>query len=271
MEIQGNIDNVKKGRILTLALVISLSILFFKITQQSVIVNPVTIILRGVGYFIFSYIGLIWALRFQVTLHTLLYIVPQTSLFIFAEMIFLELFFFRRVGRVYEVLILIGILAILFGGIYMSFLMANIFNVSTIKKEIPLVQAARTVSFIGTLICTFFITVGIMDANFNIFITMAILLLTYTGLIFFHLRHMDISWERIGGYTALTLLFLSTSVIALAIVSQRHEVIALGPTVGGFISLEYITKKQRNMVRNFDLIQYVFLLVLTFILGIYYS
>ncbi len=267
MEIQGSVDNIKKGRILTLALAISISILIFKVTQTTDLVNPISVILRSFIYFVVTYLGLIWAFRLQVTIHTLLYILPQSSLFILAEVIFLELFFFRRVGRVYEVLILLVMLILLFVGTYVVFLMSNVFNVSTIK-ELPLIQAARTVSFLTTLIGIFFITVGLLDGNINMLFMMAMLIVVYFGLIFLHLKHMEINKDRIGEYTVLTLLFMVMSVVSLAFVSQRHEVIALAPTVGAYIALELITKKQRNLLSYFNMVQYIFLITAVFVLGV---
>jgi hypothetical protein len=267
MEIQSSIDNIKKGRILALAIVISVSTLLFKVTQTSDIVNPLTVLLRGLSYFAFTYIGLIWAFRLQVSLHSLMYILPQSSLFIFAQVIFLELFFFRRVGRVYEVLILVGIFILLFIGSYIVFLMSNVFNVSTIK-EIPLIQAARTVSILSTLIATFLITLGLLDSNFNIIIVMALLTVIYFGSVFFHLKHMEINMGRIGEYSVLTVLFMIISVLSLAFVSHRHEIIALAPTVGAYIALEVVTKKQRNMLKPTDWIQYILFISAVFIFGI---
>ncbi|MBI2356575.1 hypothetical protein HYV12_00745 [Candidatus Dojkabacteria bacterium] len=269
MELQTSVDNIKKGRVLALALIVSISILLFKVTQTTDIVNPLTVLLRAFGYFIATYVGLIWAFRLQVTLHSLLYILPQTSLFIFAEVIFLELFFFRRVGRVYEIVILLVMLVLLFFGSYVVFLMSNVFNVSTIK-EIPLIQAARTVSFISTLISTFFLTLGLMDGNINIIPTFLLLLITFTGIAFFHLKHMEINRERLGEYTILTVMFMMVSVMSLAFVSQNHEIIALAPTVGAYVVIELVTKKQRNMLNLFDILQYIFLITTVFILGLIY-
>lgn len=267
MEIYTSIDNVKKGRILTLAIVISLSILLFKVTQTSEVVNPITVLFRSLIYFLVTYVGLIWAFRLQVTIHSLLYILPQSSLFIFAQVLFLELFFFRRVGRVYEILILVVMFLLLFVGSYVVFLMSNVFNVSTIK-EIPLIQAARTVSFLSTLIATFLLTLGLLDSNFNIIIVMIILSISYFLGVFFHLKHMEINKDRIGEYTLLTVLFMVISVLSLSFVSHRHEIIALAPTVGAYVALEVITKKQRNMLSFVDNLQFILVLSVIFILGI---
>lgn len=267
MEIQSSIDNIKKGRILTLALVVSLSILIFKVTQSTDVVNPLSVILRGFGYFIVTYIGLVWAFRFQVTLHSLLYILPQSSLFIFTQVIFFELFFFRRVGRVYEVLILLVMLLLLFLGSYVVFLMSNVFNVATIK-EIPLIHAARTVSLLSTLIATFFITLGLLDANFGIILTFLLISIVYILNIFFYLKHTEVNRDRVGVYVLLTYLFMIVPTISLSFVSQRHELVALAPTVGGFIALEIISKRHRNMLTLFNRLQYIVILIIIFVLGL---
>ncbi|HRI05400.1 MAG TPA: hypothetical protein PLV59_00380 [Candidatus Dojkabacteria bacterium] len=264
MEIPTTVDNVKKGRILTLALIISISILIFKVTQTTDIVNPIVVLLRSLVYFAVAYVGLIWAFKFQVTLHSLLYILPQSAMFIMSEVIFLEMFFFRRVGRVYEILILVGMLILLFIGTYVVFLMSNVFNVATVK-EIPLIQAARTVSFLATLIATFFLALGLLDGNLDIIPTTLILAFAFFSLVFFHLKHMDLGKERLGEYTILVLLFMLSMFISTAIVSQSHEVIALAPTIGAFVALEIITKKQRNMLTPFTILQYIFFITAIFV------
>src|SRR6185369_2594567 len=98
-----NIDNSKRVRLIIVAIIAVVGILFIKLFSRNLIVNPLEVFLRGFGYSLIIYLLLVWALKFQVTLYSLLFIIPQSVLFLLTQYYFLEFFFFRRIGRLYEI------------------------------------------------------------------------------------------------------------------------------------------------------------------------
>jgi len=198
----------------------------------------------------------------------LLYVLPQSSLFIMAEVLFMELFFFRRVGRVYEVLIILAVMIVLTIGTYISFLMTNVFNVATIK-EIPLIQAARTVSHVVTLLVLYFITSAVLDSGLNFVVIFLVPLVFYAASIFLHLKHMKIEGNKLVRYTLLSILLAYTLYVGVMLVSQRHELIALAPTVGGYVALELLVQKDRNMLNAYDFVQYIAMIIGVYLLNIF--
>jgi hypothetical protein len=81
----------------------------------------------------------------------------ESSLFVASEFLFIEMFFFEDLDRIYEGVLLLGILGLIWISTYVSFLMANIFNVG-LYKDIPLEQVARTASYILSIFMVYFLT-----------------------------------------------------------------------------------------------------------------
>lgn len=248
MEIATSVDNVKKGRMLGLAALISLSMIGLQITSITRTPSSTEILIRAGLYFVVTFLGLIWALRFQVTLRSLMYIIPQSAFFVFSEYIFLEFFFFNRVGRVYEFFIMFLALIGLFVATYSSFLMANVFNVAVIK-DIPLVNVGKTVSYVLSLLSVYFLTYGLLYSNTNILVLIALLVIGYILTITFHFRNVEMAKERVGRVVFLSTITMLITVLGASAISYRYELISLLSTVVLFAVTSVVSKKENEDTR----------------------
>jgi len=267
MEIVSTVDNVKKGRMLTLAAVISVLMIGIKITKFGDDVSSLSIISRCIAFFVMAYCGLIWALRFQVSKSSLLSILPQSSFYVFTQYLFVEYFFSRGVERIYEFIILFIVLILIFIGVYASFLMANIFNVATIK-QIPLENVGRTVSYILSLLSVYFLTYGLFESSLSWYFLLLLFALGFFIVSFFHFKRLDMSKERIGRITLLSFLTLIVTISGAIVVSSRHEYIASVPVVVLF-SISSIVMKKENEEHNTVEYKYFLLVLIIFMLNFF--
>lgn len=261
-----NVDNSKRARIIVIAFLSILGILLIKLFSRELTVNPLDAFLRGLGYSVIIYFLLVWALKFQVTLYSLLFILPQSVFFVLTQYYFLEFFFFRRIGRVYEVLILIVILGLMFVSTYVSFLMANVFNVATIK-DIPLIQAARTTSYVLSIISSYFVTYALMDSGISIFIYLPLLLISYFLIVMFHLKHSDIDHDRIGVLSNLITISMFIGVFSTIFISSQHIFASLIPSAILYIEVGILMNKSKNLLAKTDFIIYTITVCAVFILN----
>ena len=142
---EGNVDNEKRGKLLLLAALVALPIFVFKIVSRET--YPVwRIFVNSLAYFGVTFVGLLWALNFQVKKKSFLYIF-QASLFILSEYLFVEFFFFQKFSRIYEAFILLFLMIAVFFANYFVFLMVNVLNVNPFKP-IPLAQVGRPFSYL---------------------------------------------------------------------------------------------------------------------------
>ncbi|HVX92639.1 MAG TPA: hypothetical protein VHA74_00825 [Candidatus Dojkabacteria bacterium] len=260
------VDNSKRGRIILAAAITILGVLFIKLFSKELTVNPLDAFLRGLGYSVLVYLLLVWALKFQVTLYSLLFIIPQSVLFFLTQYYFLEFFFFRRIGRLYEILILMVILVFMFVGTYISFLMANVFNVATIK-EIPLIQAGRTASYVLSIVSSYFITYALMDSGINIFVYLPILLISYFLIVLFHLRHSDVEHDRIGVLSIFITTSMFIGIFSTIFLHSQHIVASLIPSAILYIEVGILMNKTRNLLSKMDLMIYTITILTVFVLN----
>lgn len=261
-----NVDNSKRNRIILVSAIAVLGVLLIKLFSKEVTVNPLDAFLRGLIYSVVIYFLLVWALKFQVTLYSLLFIIPQSVFFVLTQYYFLEFFFFRRIGRLYEVLILIIILGLMFVGTYVSFLMANVFNVATIK-EIPLIQAARTASYVISIVSSYFITFALMDSGINIFISLPLLLLSYFLIVLFHLRHSDVEHDRIGVLSFFITASMFIGIFSTIFLTSQHIVASLIPSAILYIEVGILMNKSKNLLSRMDLFIYTITILSVFVLN----
>jgi len=158
MEIENKVskteDSVKRGKLIMLSLLIGLSIFVQTlIKQQDLEVTRILII--ALIYLGGSFLGLIWAFDFQVKIKSLSFLL-QSSLFVMSEYLFVQLFFVGKFSRIYEGILLLILVALVSIGTYISFLMANVFNVN-LYKSIPLANVGRTTSYIISTLSLFFL------------------------------------------------------------------------------------------------------------------
>jgi hypothetical protein len=132
---EGNVDSEKRGKLLLLAALIALPIFILKIVSREA--YPIwRIFLNSLIYFGSTFVGLLWALNFQVKKKSFIHIF-QASLFVLSEYLFIEFFFFQKFSRIYEAFILLALVVAVFFANYFIFLMVNVLNVNQFK-QIPL-------------------------------------------------------------------------------------------------------------------------------------
>lgn len=255
-------DNNKRGKIIFLSSVVTLLIFFLKISQQSNQTDMTHVFTNAGLVALISYVGLVWAFNFQVTLRSLVYVISQSSIIIFILSLFLEMFVFRRVGRVYELLILLSILGLMFVGTYVSMLMANIFNVAQFK-DIPLVQVGRTASLILTILSIYFSTFVVLQSGLNSYVTIIILTLLIISLLITHVRHLEIQrntlWKKIFLILVLTIL----SVLVQILLGTSALVASAVPAVVAYSTINIMTIENISKTQKFE---YFFITLVVFTL-----
>jgi hypothetical protein len=253
-----NEDAVKRGKLLSLSLLIALSIFIqtiLKINQG----DPIRTALTFLVYLVVSVVGLIWAFNFRVKIRSLPFLF-HSALFVASEYLFIQLFFIQKFSRIYEGLILLSLIVFVFVGTYVSFLMTNVFNVNLYKK-IPLVNVGRTTSYIISTLTVFFLFFGILALQLPLYILLPILIAVAYFLSFIHLKNL--------GYEGLLLkrrsLLVSTIVIFMFISTLfsgvLHEVSVLAPVVGYFVGIGVANIKVENKGKAFELFLYILILI----------
>lgn len=246
-----NNDSDKRGRIILVSVIVTFLAFFLKISQQSDSIGALQIYLNAGVVGVVAYIGLLWAIRFQVTFRTLVYVISQSSLIVFILTLFLEMFVFRKVGRVYELLILLSVSGLMFFGTYASMLMANIFNVAAFK-ELPLAQVGKTTSLILTVLSIYFATFVVLESNLNSYVTIILLTVMVCALLITHIRHLEIPrnvlWKRI--FTILVLVILT--LIAQILVGGSPLMSAFVPTIVAYSLINIITIENLSTMQKFE-------------------
>jgi len=237
-----NTDSEKRGKLLFLAGVITLAIFLTKVLQGQAEVSTWRIYLDGAIYFVVAFVGLLWAFNFQIKVKSLLYIL-QSSLFVFSEVIFVEIFFFQKFGRLYESLILFALLILIFIGIYISFLMANVFNVDLFKK-LPLVQVGRTSSYLISLLMMYFLAFSYLSSSMPIYIVLPITIATYIVIALIHYVNMGMEQGELWRKTFLTTVITTILFLGVFLTGNTHELTAIAPALGYYFAVSMVTQEQ---------------------------
>lgn len=237
-----NTDSEKRGKFLFLAGVITLAIFLTKVLQGQDDIPNWRIYLDGAIYFIVAFVGLLWAFNFQIKIKSLLYIL-QSSLFVLSEVMFVEIFFFQKFGRLYESLILVAILVLIFIGIYVSFLMANVFNVDLFKK-LPLVQVGRTSSYLISLLMMYFLTFSILSSSLPLYVVLPIILIIYMLIALIHYVNMGMEEGELWRKTLLTTAISMILFLGVFLTGSTHELTAIAPALGYYFAVSMVTQEQ---------------------------
>jgi hypothetical protein len=264
-----NTDSEKRGKLLFLAGAISLAIFLFKVLQGQADIPTWRIYLDGAIYLGVAFLGLLWAFNFQVKMKSFLYIF-QSSLFVLSEVIFVELFFFQKFGRLYEALILFVILALMFLGIYVSFLMANVFNVNLFKK-LPLVQVGRTSSYLISLLMTYFLTFSLLSSSLPIYILLPIILVLYIIISLIHYVNMGMEEGELWRKTILTTVISMMLFLGVFLTGSTHELTAIAPALGYYFAVSMVTQEQIFRKNSISFIFSMLLLAVIFFVVIIFN
>lgn len=268
--INTNEDAVKRGKLITLSLLIALSLFILtllKINNGDILRTA----LASLGYFVLSIIGLIWAFNFQVKFKSIPFLV-QPALFVVSEYLFVQLFFIQKFSRIYEGLLLLLLIAIVFVGTYVSFLMSNVFNVS-LYKDIPLLNVARTTSYIITTFTLFFITFSLLALQLPVYILLPLVFLFIFYLVYIHLKNLGFSGLLLTRKSILVSLLVIFMFLSSFLSGVVHEVSVLSPAVGYFVGIGIANMKSTDTGKGWQLILYILILIavtgLNFFLNIF--
>ena len=243
-------DTEKRGKLLLLAGLIAVAMFLNKILQKDISVEIPRIYLNGALYFVISFVGLLWSFNFQVKFKSILYIV-QAALFVFSEAIFIEFFFFQKFNRLYEALILLILLTLVFIGNYVAFLMANVFNVG-LFKNIPLIHVGRTSSYLISLLTIYFVTFSLLSSNLPIYFLLPIIAVVYAIVVYVHYLNIGIEGGEQIWKTVLTGLVILTLFLGVFLTGNSHEIVSFVPVVGYFLCVSVVSQsdieyKERNV------------------------
>jgi hypothetical protein len=253
-----NEDAVKRGKLLSLSLLIALSIFIqtiLKVNQG----DPIRTALTFFVYLVVVVIGLIWAFNFRVKIRSLPFLL-HSALFVASEYLFIQLFFIQKFSRIYEGLILLALVGFVFVGTYVSFLMANVFNVN-LYKNIPLVNVGRTTSYIISTLTVFFLFFGILALQLPLYILLPILIAVAYFLSFIHLKNLGYEGILLNRRSLLVSVIVIFMFISTLFSGVLHEVSVLAPVVGYFVGIGVANIKVENKGKTFELFLYILILI----------
>lgn len=261
-----NEDSIKRVKIIFLSLLIPLSLFFTKVFAQSDTILDIYIV--GGTYFLLTLLGLTWSFNFKVKLESFKYILLG-SFFVFSEVIFVLFFFFKEFDRIYESLLLIIILILIWIFTYSCFLMVNVFNVS-LFKPLPLLSVAQTALYILTLLMVYFFTFGILASGFPIYISLPLLFVAYLFLFFMEFKELGVTTSRLFRLVLIVSTINIFLLIPFLFVGSSHELISIVPTVGGFVGGGLLTlgsKKGNNwQIFGYNALLFFILLIITYLI-----
>lgn len=261
-----NVDNEKRGKLLLIAAFISLAMFVFKVSQMQTQTLIWRVYMHAGIYAVITFVGLLWAFSIQVKKKSFLYLF-QASLFVFAEVLFVELFFFQKFSRIYEAIILLALILLVFLGNYFVFLMANVFNVN-LFRSIPLMQVGRTVSYLASIFMIYFFTFSLLASSFVPYITFPLILLAYSVVVLLHYINIDVVGVELARKTGITVLIMIVLLLPVMLFGNVHEIISFAPVVGYFFSVNIVTHERisNGYVKNIPLYSAILTIVMILIL-----
>jgi hypothetical protein len=260
-------DEEKRGKLLILAGLIALAIFISKITQVQTQVVAWRVYMNAGIYFVVSFIGLLWAFDFNVKKKSIPFLL-QSSLYVFSQAIFIEFFFFQKFSRIYEALILLLLMFLVFIGNYISFLMANVLNVDLFKK-IPLAQVGRTSSYLISLLMMYFLTFSLLVTGLEIYILVPLIFIAYALVIYLHYLNIGIEEGELYKKSLLTLLITFILFLGIFLTGDSHELIAAVPVVGYYFSVGVVSQESVAYEKEKGIYFYIIILILLFLLVVF--
>jgi hypothetical protein len=262
-----NTDTEKRGKLLLLAALIAISMFINKILQENVQSEIWQIYMRAGIYFVLSFVGLLWSFSFLVKPKSFLYII-QAAFFVFSESIFIEFFFFQKFNRLYEALILLLLIGLVFMGNYVAFLMANVLNVGLFKK-IPLIHVGRTSSYILSLLGMYFLTFSFLLSNFNIYIILPCIIVSYALIIYVHYLNVGLEGRELVWKSVLSTLVSLFLFIGSFLTGTSHELISFLPVLGYFFCVGVVSQESAYEEDKERYIFYFILLAVIFFISLF--
>jgi hypothetical protein len=259
-------DNVKRLKIILLSFGIAFSLFFTKIFARGEGLIDVYVV--GGIYALVAIVGLVWAFNFQIKAKSVKYLF-QGGLFVFSEVVFVLLFFFKQFDRIYEGILLVLLLIFLWAITYACFLMINVFNVS-LYKDLPLLNVAQTASYILTLLMIYFLTFGVLASGFPLYVIFPVIFLIYIFLLYMEFSEIGVEKSHLWYVVFVISLLCFFLLIPFIFIGSSHDIIAIVPTIGGFVGGGLLTLKQKDNVK-WQVIGYNFLILVIVVIAIYIS
>lgn len=262
-----NTDEEKRGKMLVLAAFIALAIFVSKITQADSQIVVWRIYLNSSLYFIITFIGLLWAFRFQVKKRGILFLL-HSALYVFSQSLFIEFFFFQKFNRIYEAFILLFLMFLVFLGNYVSFLMANVLNVDLFKK-IPLAQVARTSSYLISLLMMYFFTFSFLVSGLEVYVILPLIFLSYFLIIFIHYINIGMEKGELFRKVCITLVICFNLFLGMFLTGDSHEIVSAIPVLGYYLAVGGVTQEGLSYKDNKGFWIYMVMLLTGFILAVF--
>jgi len=258
-------DSSKRGKMLFLSFLLTVSFFVLKVMQTRDLTLLEVFGVAGIA-FVVSYVGQLIILGRDINRKVLLFIVPQSSLMIFSEILFLQLYFFARFDRAYEAFIVLLILLVFYFAIYVTLLMANIFSIASVK-QIPLEQVAKTTSYILTLFSVYFMTFAVLSSSINIILTFVILGLVYVIAVITHLMHQKYDGSKTIKLTIIVALAMLFGTIGGSFIGARPEIMAIIPVAISYAMIGSITVEDLKNLSFITVLQYFLFVIVAYLLN----
>lgn len=264
-------DSVKRGKMIALSILIGLT-MFIQTLIKSQDMTIARVLITAFVYFLVSFFGLIWAFNFQVKIKSLPYLV-YSALFVMSEYLFIQLFFVEKFSRIYQGIFLFILIILVSSGSYISFLMANVFNVN-LYKNIPLAEVGKTTSYLISTLSIYFLTFALLSLQLPVYLLLPLELGITCFFTFIHLKNIGFEGFVLKRKALLISLIVFFMFLASFLDGILHEVSALSPAVGYFVSVGVSNMKTRSDTKfNFSFLVYILALVgviiLNFVLNIF--
>jgi len=260
-------DEEKRGKLLILAAIIAIAIFISKITQAQTQVVVGKVYLNAAIYLVVTFVGLLWAFDFKVKKKSILFLL-QSSLYVFSQGVFIEFFFFQKFSRIYEAFILLFLMALVFLGNYISFLMANVLNVDLFKK-IPLAQVGRTSSYLISLLMMYFFTFSLLVTGLQIYFLLPLILLSFVFIITTHYLNVGIEGGELYKKSLLTTLITFILFLGIFLTGDSHEIVAIIPVIGYYFSVGVVSQERVVYGKSKGTYFCLAILVIIFLLGVF--
>ncbi|MEA3356840.1 MAG: hypothetical protein U9Q67_00145 [Patescibacteria group bacterium] len=257
-------DTGKRRRIVLVSLVLVLLVFGLKIWKQEDWSFD-RALLVAIGASIIAYLGLAWALRFEISETGWLTVLPQPAIFVMGVVLFFEMFFFQQFERIYEGVVFGLLLAGFVIVIVLVFLTANILNVAKVR-DIPLIQAAQTSSYLISLLSVYVVSFSLISSGLGIFDVVLMMFGTCWLIVYVHLSHFSIGENLVRWYSA-GIAWAAVSVgAALLLWPLEALFVSLIPAVIVYVGIGLVMHKLKKLLGLQIYLEYIIVLVLVLLI-----
>jgi hypothetical protein len=260
------IGQAKRLKSIFVVLTLTVSIFFIKLLNvASSNVGYIFLVALSAG--LFTFFGALWVEGFNVKRESVYGEILQVSWFVFSEVLFIQMFFFAGLDRLYEALLLFIILVLFFLSTYGMFLVMNIFVVSRFRV-IPLLSVAKTTMYAFSILGVFYIAYSLLLSSINPFVSiLGILTLNYPLILtgFINIGLIDKDMKALMGDALILDYLIILPMFPAMLWNPFPEFIALVPSVLFFIIFGIIMHRFHGVEEKTPYFSYI----LSFIIILY--